>query len=483
MPIGPYENFNDCVQAQIKKGKSTDSAKRICGFLQDRLEGKVATEQFFKTTKFEDDGRYFIRTFLLSTDVNLNDWGVTASSISQNIGSFIGKPLVLTENLDHPIPLISTSSPTEFVSTWLRYQERFRIGTIIDIVKDEENPNQFDAIIEITDPLAKDAFKDSELPLFVSPAIAHLDFTEDDSEISNWTGIHLAIVEHPAFTTKKAIVSHQCGGNEQQCSMQLKLAKVASNYSHYKLSTDTKKCGFCKKKTLTKYATIIKELYSSEISQKLDNKLQTKLSDETIKIETNPSIPENVPAPTEQPTIVAVTEETKKEEIENNSNNNNDDDEDNRSKEDLLKLVAKLEAENDHLKGQLGQLKKTSKTEAERISELEAEVASLKLEANVERNNAFLASYIADEKTRLTRATKYAKSGLSFEDLKEIYAELPKIEVAKKASLDKVEKEKEEPISRTAKTASENVTSEDNEIKEQNRTIASSILSVFGKSD
>jgi|GEM_PF-4604014 len=40
MPIGDYENFAACVADQIKKGKSEESAKKICGALQAKVEGK-----------------------------------------------------------------------------------------------------------------------------------------------------------------------------------------------------------------------------------------------------------------------------------------------------------------------------------------------------------------------------------------------------------------------------------------------------------
>lgn len=38
MPIGSYENWNDCVQAQIKKGHSKESAERICGAIEAKIK-------------------------------------------------------------------------------------------------------------------------------------------------------------------------------------------------------------------------------------------------------------------------------------------------------------------------------------------------------------------------------------------------------------------------------------------------------------
>lgn len=38
MPIGPYENFSACVAAQKRKGRSDESAKKICGEIEKRAK-------------------------------------------------------------------------------------------------------------------------------------------------------------------------------------------------------------------------------------------------------------------------------------------------------------------------------------------------------------------------------------------------------------------------------------------------------------
>ena len=34
MPIAGFKNFSACISAQVKKGKSRDSARRICGKIE-----------------------------------------------------------------------------------------------------------------------------------------------------------------------------------------------------------------------------------------------------------------------------------------------------------------------------------------------------------------------------------------------------------------------------------------------------------------
>jgi hypothetical protein len=45
MPLGPYEDFGQCVQAQKLKGKSDESARKICGAMQAEIEGAAASSQ------------------------------------------------------------------------------------------------------------------------------------------------------------------------------------------------------------------------------------------------------------------------------------------------------------------------------------------------------------------------------------------------------------------------------------------------------
>jgi len=44
MPIGPYKNFAECVAAQMKKGKSKESAQKICGAIEKKTKQKKELE-------------------------------------------------------------------------------------------------------------------------------------------------------------------------------------------------------------------------------------------------------------------------------------------------------------------------------------------------------------------------------------------------------------------------------------------------------
>jgi hypothetical protein len=263
MPLGPYKTFGECVGAQKKKGKNDLSARKICGQIEKNTE-KTAESN----VRYEDNnGHLYIKAFLLDASTNINQWGVSPNSLNDRINSFIGKPLVLTENFKHPMPPdmdkvgaseydddddpYNTVKVDEIVDHWLAYQESYRIGTIVDIT---EKKGTYYSIIEVTDEAAKDAFKNNDVPLFVSPAIAQLDPLEDPTYITNWTGIHLAIVSDPAYTIRKAVISGQCHGEQQRCLLQLRQASATTEDKNIpKLS-----CGFCRWDALARYAEIVK---------------------------------------------------------------------------------------------------------------------------------------------------------------------------------------------------------------------------------
>ena len=46
MPFAGYKDFSACVTAQKKKCKSDESARKICGALQKKAEGKITEDEY-----------------------------------------------------------------------------------------------------------------------------------------------------------------------------------------------------------------------------------------------------------------------------------------------------------------------------------------------------------------------------------------------------------------------------------------------------
>ena len=492
MPLGPFKDWNSCISAQKRKGYSDDASKGICG----KIEQNTIQSRKGSATKYEDDGRLYIKAFLLSADTNINRWGVSPSSLSRNIHSFIGKPLVLTQDFNHPMPpqeyRVSASHPlndnspldnnvtnvNDIVDHWLAFQESYRIGTIIDIT---EKAGTYYAIIEVTEDNAKEAFKQNELPLFVSPAIAQLDPHEPANFINNWTGIHLAIVSDPAYTIHKALITGKCGGDSERCLLQLRQASVQKY-------PDGNGCSFCRKKALDNYIAQVTQdfdtnvtgilhwasTYSEFISDSSHN-LKAQTQNNLSTPETNTNSTASVVAPTTEqspsqtnqhndnqltnPTIAdqaykvanmekcvqvfaqhginpeqaqqicQIAMETMTQSSGNPAGNNQQNGPPMSgqfgSVQELEKEHAKQAATIEKLSEELKGYKKNVKTDAERIADLETQVQNFQLEKKHNVLDKYLAAHITDEAIRQEKVKKFAAKDLTVEDLREIYEDIP----------------------------------------------------------
>jgi len=210
------------------------------GFQGPIVEGgkSVAFEDSYlrqaQVQPFESNGRFFVKAFLLDTSVNANNWGVSPRTLDANMSSYIGKPLVLTENFDHP------DSGDPDLNHALLYQELYRIGNIVDVVK---SGSRYDAICEVTDPYSIDAWRQGDLPLYVSPQLYKENPSESDSEISSWQGTHLALVTNPAYGVKIATSKGTCSGEPDKCLAYLKKASLIEKHGYGS-------CGYCNRKLL-----------------------------------------------------------------------------------------------------------------------------------------------------------------------------------------------------------------------------------------
>jgi len=234
-------DMEGCMKTKIDGGMSPEDAHKECMNVSSKVaevksKGRNETIKRYSQSNQSED-KLFVKAFLLDDSVNLNNWGVDPASIEHNINTFIGKPMVLTEKFDHPV--VDDMS----YGHALQYQDIYRIGTIIDIIKMSDKQkispygNSYYAIIEITNDAAKKAFQTGDLPLYVSPAIAQMELGEDPEKLQAWLALHLAVVDDPAYTVKKAMITGQCSGDQATCLVRLRQAHLEKHgYG---------KCGFC----------------------------------------------------------------------------------------------------------------------------------------------------------------------------------------------------------------------------------------------
>lgn len=340
-----------------------------------------------QASQFEErDNHLYIRRFLLDTSVNLNQWGVSVASIGRNINSFIGRPFVLTQALDHPLV------EHESVEHNLAYQEQFRIGTIIDVVRDG---TRYDAIIEITNKDAAEMIRAGSIPVYVSPAIAH-GATNDDTNIDEWIGIHLAVVDKPAFGVKKTSKASHCDGTKESCLMVLRKASIEKN--------GVGSCGFCVKKALQQLVS--KDISSLNSSHVDDANSNVVMASNAPDVSTPTS---NVPAVKGKKQAPKSAKEIKKkvgkklfELLET-------------TRADYESKIASIIASKD---AEIAALKKAT-------TEFESKVATIQTERRKEQISGVIGTELySDPKVREEMINKFASTSLSIEDIKATVAPL-----------------------------------------------------------
>jgi hypothetical protein len=179
----------------------------------------------FRTASLnEQSGKYAKYWLLNAKDTNGNGWGIASHTAKENMKKFIGRPLVVTasswhgaseygDEYEHPY------LPTNDITAILDHQEKFRVGSIVDVVEDSHG--DWFASVEM---LPK--FASSRLPPFCSPAIYQLDASEAEGQISKWEALHLAaLTENPAYGARIALLKGTCVGTGSECKVQFKVAK------------------------------------------------------------------------------------------------------------------------------------------------------------------------------------------------------------------------------------------------------------------
>lgn len=171
-------------------------------------------------------------------------WRADDSLIEQRVNEFVGKPFVLTPDKQHPPYDDVLFHRPDTYENLLKSQEKFRIGTIQKV---ESQPNDVKnaalgktwyAYIEINDPKWVQAFKNGEIPEYISPSVY------DPYNLPNYTSLidfranHIASTDKPAYGNK-AIVRGSCSGSGPKCTAELKEASNSSQNQINEIKSDS----------------------------------------------------------------------------------------------------------------------------------------------------------------------------------------------------------------------------------------------------
>lgn len=305
--------------------------------------------------KFESDGKFFIKSFLLDDSLNLNKWGVTRNALLANLDSFIGKPFVVTEDFGHP----ESSSGDQL----LKDQEKYRVGNIIEVGFDSKTSTAF-AVSEITNKEAVETIRNNELN-FVSPSIifgdedVNIDPRTKEAIINRFEGAHLAAVKEPAYGIDKAQIKGKCSGDSATCKRELAMVQASKQ---------------------NKYKIINIDSYSLIFDAKLDDQSVINLTESSL----NPNIKQinTMTAQEEEKKKedekAQEEEEEKKESMEDKKHKEDsmEDEEDDKKEEANEDNLKDIKEEVESLKAELKSLK--SKYKKSRLEPIASEIVSAK---------------------------------------------------------------------------------------------------------
>ena len=162
---------------------------------------------------FKGKRGYFLKKFLINDKFNLNKWRVTWPAMQKDIRTFIGQPLTLTPEQDHPA---------------VEEQENFRVGTIIDVGLEEVGHLAWE-IVKLKNKKIYDMVRTKKIR-FGSPTVhtpkKYAEFLDkgtpmERTVLHRFIGKHDSIVSEPAYTKMVDKIVAVCTGDGPGCASKL----------------------------------------------------------------------------------------------------------------------------------------------------------------------------------------------------------------------------------------------------------------------
>lgn len=170
--------------------------------------------------KYKGKEGTFIKKYLIGEEFNMNEWKVTWDAIKKDVWGFVGKPLVLTPDMDHPL---------------VKDQEDYKVGEIIDVGIDELKRTAWQ-VSQITDPTVVELIKAGKIR-YGSPTVltysqattkrANLGNGKVQTTLERFIPAHDALVADPAYGKEVDKIPAICDGTGEGCG--LKLLEVSAS--------------------------------------------------------------------------------------------------------------------------------------------------------------------------------------------------------------------------------------------------------------
>jgi hypothetical protein len=96
MPLGPWATFQDCVDAQMEKGYPEENARRICGYIKQRIEKK--DDSMLIVSKSSDEQKYTLGVVYEPDEVDTQGEFAKAEDIQDAAWAFMQNLQVLAKS-------------------------------------------------------------------------------------------------------------------------------------------------------------------------------------------------------------------------------------------------------------------------------------------------------------------------------------------------------------------------------------------------
>jgi len=227
----------------MTKGHDDESAKKICGAMQAQMGG---SDNNFVSYELDNKGSLYLKYFLADSTYAKNtavgDFSLNGAAITNTASQAVGLPFSILPSRDlslfgdfHPWSPNDNASYDEHVNFARQYSPGHIVAVTphsqLGAAQDVVNNNGMFAVVEITDPKAKDAYTKNPalIPRAVSPGIMNMEAPNKDN-ISSFRWAHLAAVPMGAYGDKAKLYA-SCMGNKKDCVNKLIAAGVADKAS------------------------------------------------------------------------------------------------------------------------------------------------------------------------------------------------------------------------------------------------------------
>ena len=189
---------------EVKTNQASCTDKQFCASLDAKIE---------HLDRYNGKEGFFIKKFLISDKFNLNRWRVSWDAIKKDLETFIGQPVVLTPDGDHPA---------------VAEQDDYKVGVIVDTQRDDMTHEAW-AIEQITDKTTQQLILDKKVrygsPTVHTPMnkvkVENEGTASEQETLNRFIGKHDALVNVPAYGEFKDVIRAVCEGDGKDCATEL----------------------------------------------------------------------------------------------------------------------------------------------------------------------------------------------------------------------------------------------------------------------